>query len=177
MLAAALILIITRSLWRLFLLLIGWLDKLFPLRLAVLLSGVGLVLTIWRGWSGVLVNSFFAVANQVFAPRDAFPLPRGSPQPASELRSGSPSSLVAWETLGEKGRTFVATGPSVDELNAFRRWRGDGADSVLRSQVGRYARSGAHLSSRSLIRTGAFDREVLVGREHQRGRGFLNRMR
>ncbi|MGH8952346.1 MAG: alpha/beta hydrolase [Acidimicrobiia bacterium] len=168
----ALILIITRSLWKLFLFLIGWLDKLFPRRLAVLVSGVGLLLTIWGGWSGVLVNSFFAVANQVFAPRDATTA-EGITQPGSELRSGSPSSLVEWETLGEKGRTFVATGPSVDELNAFH--HGEAMDPIrvyvgLKSADTPEAR--AQLVLDELIRTGAFDREVLVVASTT-GTGFL----
>ena len=169
---ATLILIITRALWRLFLVLIRWLDKVFPLRLAVLLSGIGLLLTIWGGWSGVLVNSFFAVANQVFAPRDASTA-EGITQPASGLRSGSPSSLVAWETLGEKGRTFVATGPSVDELNAFH---GHGAMEPIRVYVGLKSadtpEARAQLVLDELIRTDAFDREVLVVASTT-GTGFL----
>jgi uncharacterized membrane protein len=169
---AALILIIIRSLWKLFLFLIRWLDKVFPLRLAVLLSGVGLVLTVWGGWSGVLVNTFFAVANQVFAPRDAATA-EGITQPGSELRSGSPSSLVDWETLGEKGRTFVATGPSVDELNSFH---GDGAMEPIRVYVGLKSADSvearAKLVLAELIRTGAFDREVLVVATTT-GTGFL----
>ena len=159
-------------LWRLFLALIKWLDKVFPLRLAVLLSGIGLLLTIWGGWSGVLVNSFFAVANQVFAPRDASTA-EGITQPASELRSGSPASLVAWETLGEKGRTFVATGPSVDELNAFH---GHGAMEPIRVYVGLKSadtpEARAQLVLDELIRTDAFDREVLVVASTT-GTGFL----
>ena len=168
----ALILIIARALWKLFLFLIGWLDKLFPRRLAVLVSGVGLLLTIWGGWSGVLVNSFFAVANQIFAPRDASTA-EGVTQPASELRSGSPSSLVEWETLGEKGRTFVATGPSVDELNAFH---GGGAMEPIRVYVGLKSaetpEERAQLVLDELIRTGAFDREAVIV-AGTTGTGFL----
>jgi uncharacterized membrane protein len=169
---AALILIIIRSLWKLFIFLIRWLDKVFPLRLAVLLSGVGLVLTIWGGWSGVLANTFFAVANQVFAPRDAGTA-EGITQPGSELRSGSPESFVDWETLGEKGRTFVATGPSVDELNSFH---GGGAMEPIRVYVGLKSADSveerAELVLAELIRTGAFDREVLVVATTT-GTGFL----
>jgi uncharacterized membrane protein len=169
---AALILILVRSLWRLFLFLIRWLDKVFPRRLAVLLGAVGLVVTVWGLWSGILVNTFFAVTNQIFAPRDLITA-EGITQPTSELRSGSPASLVDWETLGEKGRTFVATGPSVDDLNAFH---GDGAMEPIRVYVG--LRSADTVEARAqlvldeLVRTKAFDREVLVVATTT-GTGFL----
>ena len=170
--SSALILIVVRSLRKLFGFLTRWLGKVFPRRLAVLLGGVGLVLMVWGLWSGVLVNMFFAVANQVFAPRDTV-IAEGISRPTSELRSGSPESLVAWETLGEKGRTFVATGPSVDELNAFHN---DGAMEPIRVYVG--LRSAGTVEARAqlvldeLIRTGAFDREVLVVATTT-GTGFL----
>jgi uncharacterized membrane protein len=169
---AALILILVRSLWRLFLFLIRWLDKVFPRRLAVLLGAAGLVVTVWGLWSGILVNTFFAVTNQIFAPRDLITA-EGITQPTSELRSGSPASLVDWETLGEKGRTFVATGPSVDDLNAFH---GDGAMEPIRVYVG--LRSADTVEARAqlvldeLVRTKAFDREVLVVATTT-GTGFL----
>lgn len=170
--SSALILIVVRSLRKLFGFMTTWLGKVFPRRLAVLLGGVGLVLMVWGLWSGVLVNTFFAVANQVFAPRDTITA-EGITQPTSELRSGSPESLVGWETLGEKGRTFVATGPSVDELNAFHE---GGAMEPIRVYVG--LRSAETVEARAqlvldeLIRTGAFDREVLVVASTT-GTGFL----
>lgn len=170
--SSALILIVVRSLRRLFGFLTTWLGKVFPRRLAVLLGGVGLVLMVWGLWSGVLVNTFFAVANQVFAPRDTITA-EGITQPTSELRSGSPESLVGWETLGEKGRTFVATGPSVDELNAFH---DGGAMEPIRVYVGlrsaETVEARAQLVLHELIRTGAFDREVLVVASTT-GTGFL----
>ena len=169
---SGLIVIIGRSVRRFFLFLIRWLGKVFPRRLAVLLGGVGLVLMVWCLWSGVLVNTFFAVANQVFAAGDSATA-EGVTQPTSELRSGSPESLVAWETLGEKGRTFVATGPSVDQLNDFH---GDSAMEPIRVYVGLKSadtvEARARLLLEELIRTGAFDREVLVVATTT-GTGFL----
>ena len=159
---SSMILLIARSLRTLVGFLTRWLGKVFPRRLAVLLGGVGLVLMVWGLWSGVLVNTCFAVAIEVFAPR-ASASAEGITQPTSQLRSGSPESLVDWETLGEKGRTFVATGPSVDELNAFH---DSGAMEPIRVYVG--LRSAETVEARAqlvldeLIRTGAFDREVLV---------------
>lgn len=170
--SSALILIIVRALRRLFGFLTTWLGQVFPRRLAVLLGGVGLVLMVWGLWSGVLVNTFFAVANQVFAPRDTVTA-GGIAQPTSQLRSGSPESLVGWETLGEEGRTFVATGPSVEELNAFH---GGSAMEPIRVYVGLRSADTVEVRAQllldELIRTGAFDREVLVVATTT-GTGFL----
>ncbi|HSJ34382.1 MAG TPA: alpha/beta-hydrolase family protein [Acidimicrobiia bacterium] len=169
---SVLILTVVRSLRRLFGFLTRWLGKVFPRRLARLLGGLGLILMVWSLWSGVLVNTFFAVANQIFAPRDTVTA-EGITQPASELRSGSPESLVVWDTLGEKGRTFVATGPTVAELNAFH---GGGAMEPIRVYAG--LRSADTVEERAqlvldeLIRTGAFDRQVLVVATTT-GTGFL----
>ena len=170
--SSALILTVVRSLRKLFGFLTRWLGKVFPRRLAVLLGGVGLVLMVWGLWSGVLVNTFFAVANEVFASGDSATA-EGITRPTSELRSGSPESLIAWETLGETGRTFVSTGPSVDELNAFH---GNGAIEPIRVYVGINSadtvEARAQLVLDELIRTGAFDREVLVVATTT-GTGFL----
>ena len=159
---SSLILIISRSILKLLHFLIRWLSKVFPLRLAVLLGGTGLVVILWGLWSGLAVNTFFAVTNQIFAPRDAITA-EGITAPTSELRSGSPESLVAWETLGEKGRTFVATGPTVDDLNAFH---GEGAIEPIRTYVGlksaQTTAGRAELLLDELVRTGGFDRQVLV---------------
>ena len=63
--------------------------------------------------------------------------------PTTASVSGSPASLVPWETLGEYGRTFVAGTTSPAELRAFHGpgGRGHGADPGLRrAAVGRLAR-------------------------------------
>lgn len=159
---SALILIVSRSILKLLHFLIRWLGKVFPVRLAGLLGGVGLAVILWGLWSGLAVSTFFAVTNQVFAPRDTITRD-GVVPPTSELRSGGPGSLVSWESLGEKGRTFVATGPMIDDLNALH---GDGAIDPIRAYVGlRSAETPAgraQLLLDELIRMDAFDRRVLV---------------
>jgi uncharacterized membrane protein len=92
----------------------------------------------------------------------------------TESKSGSPASLVAWDTLGRKGRAFVATGPGVDELNDYH---GGAAVEPIRVYVG--LKSADTLEARAklvldeLIRTGAFEREVLVVATTT-GTGFLD---
>jgi uncharacterized membrane protein len=171
-LVSLLILIVSRLIVKLLYLLVGLLGRFFPVRLAVLLGSAILAVILWGFWSGLAVNAFFGVANQVFAPRDADTLD-GITKPDSELRSGSPESLVAWETLGEKGRTFVATGPTVDDLNTFH---DDGAMEPIRAYVGLKSADTvagrAELLLDELIRMGAFDRQVLVVATTT-GTGFL----
>jgi uncharacterized membrane protein len=170
---AAVILIIARSLRRLFRLFARWLDNVVPQRLARLLGGAALVLLVWLFFTGVLENGFFAGANRVFAPRDTA-TDEGVEQPDSFLRSGSPDSLAAWDTLGRKGRSFVGTGPTVDELNSYH---GGGAVEPVRVYVGLKSADSlaarATLALEELIRTDAFEREVLIVATTT-GTGFLD---
>lgn len=159
---ASVILLVARSIRNGFLLSARLSGKIFPRRLARLVGVLGFTLVLWGLWSGVLVNAFFAGANQVFASVD-LATEEGIAPPTSELRSGSPDSFVEWDTLGKKGRTFVSTGPSVEELSAFH---GDRAMQPIRVYVGLQSaqtiEGRAQLLLDELIRTDAFDRGVLV---------------
>jgi uncharacterized membrane protein len=70
---------------------------------------------------------------------------------------------VPWQSLGRKGRDFVAYGPSADEIAAFT---GSPAREPIRVYVGSASaptlQGRAELAVRELYRTGAFDRSVLV---------------
>ena len=161
-LVAVLILIAVRSLRKLFNWVARWFDRRLPRRLALLLGGIAVTTLVWAAWSQVLVDGFFAMMNQISAPLDAS-TDEGIAQPRSPNRSGSPASLVEWDTLGRQGRRFVATGPTVAELNAYH---GGGALEPIRVYVGLKsadtAEARARLALEELIRTDAFDREVLV---------------
>ena len=98
----------------------------------------------------------------------------GIVQTTSTLRSGGPESLVEWDTLGRKGRDFVATGPTVEQIDEFS---GGGAVEPIRVYVGLDTeptlQGRADLLLAELQRTGAFDREVLVVATTT-GTGFLD---
>ncbi len=159
---AALLLIVTRSLRKLFDVTFRLLYRRLPRRLSLLLGGLAVLVLANLVYNGVLVNAFFGVSNQVFSASDTS-TKEGQRPPRSTLRSGGPESLVSWESLGRQGRSFVSTGPTVRELNAFS---GGGAIEPIRVYAG--LRSAGSLQARAdlvldeLIRTGAFDREVLV---------------
>ena len=103
------------------------------------------------------------VATSAFAHSRDRGTTQGTVQPASALRSGSPSSLVDWAELGRKGRDFVAFGPTVAELTAANSTQ---ALEPIRVYIGRDAaesvQARAALAVAELRRTGAFDRKVLV---------------
>ncbi len=160
---AAALLVAARALRKVF----RWADQLLlrflPHRLAVTLATAGMVLLLWLLVSGVLVQGFFVVANWAFSARDLNDDRVGTTEVTSALRSGGEGSYVEWEDLGRQGRAFVSGGPTVDELDS---WSGGGAVEPVRVFVG--LRSADTLEDRAqllldeLIRTGAFDRDVLV---------------
>jgi len=170
---AALLIIIARALGRLFFLFARWLDKVLPYKLSRLLGAVALGLFVWLIFTGVIENGFFAAANQIFAPRDTR-TDEGVVQPESALKSGSPDSASDWDSLGRKGRSFVATGPTVEDINAYS---GGGAIEPIRAYVGLKASSTidgrAEVALEELIRTGAFEREILIVATTT-GTGFLD---
>lgn len=170
---AALILIIARAIWKLFAWLAAWLDRVMPRRVAVTIGVAVLALFFYFLINGVLVNAFFEGANALFSTRDTA-TNEGVVQPTSELRSGSPESTSSWETLGRQGRNFVSGGPTVAELNEFS---GGGAIEPIRVYAGLKSadtiEGRAQLVLDELIRTNAFDREVLVVATTT-GTGFLD---
>ena len=112
--------------------------------------------------NGVLVRGFLTGANRVFQPQNT--TTRASiTQPLASERSGSPTSLAPWDTLGYEGRNFVATGPDADELT---RLNGRPAKEPIRVYAGLQTadtdEARMDVLVRELDRTGAFDRKVLV---------------
>lgn len=168
-----LLLIISRSLRLLFRTVFGWLGRKLPRRLAIVLGIAGLAVVFWLLITGVLVNGFFGISNMIFSTRDGS-TPAGIEQPQSAARSGSPESLVAWDQLGKQGRSFVALGPSAEQINEFS---GGGAMEPIRAYVGLKSadtlQGRADLLLAELKRSGAFDREALVVTTTT-GTGFLD---
>ncbi|NDL60912.1 alpha/beta hydrolase [Phytoactinopolyspora mesophila] len=98
---------------------------------------------------------------------------RGDPdlvQPVLAERSGSPESLVSWDSLGRFGRQFVSGGPSTAQLADFASRRATPPEADVEVPIRVYAplgaadspTVGAELAVAELDRTGAWDRAVLV---------------
>lgn len=112
--------------------------------------------------NGVLVRGFFAGANALSQPRDA-ETPAALSQPMLPEKSGSPTSLAPWDSLGYQGRDFVATGPHAADL---ARLNGRPAKEPIRVYAGLHTapddRGRLDVLLGELERTGAFTRKVLV---------------
>ncbi|MGK8510538.1 alpha/beta hydrolase [Nocardia asiatica] len=113
-------------------------------------------------FNGVATRAFFAVANSAFSVRNDH-TSVNAVQPQQPERSGSPTSLAKWETLGFEGRWFVSHGPTASRISALT---GRPAKEPIRAYVGLESVEGdqkpAELAVSELERTGAFDRKAVV---------------
>ncbi|MBF6206940.1 alpha/beta hydrolase [Nocardia asteroides] len=113
-------------------------------------------------FNGVATQAFFAVANSAFSVRNDH-TSVNAVQPRQPERSGSPTSLAKWETLGFEGRWFVSHGPTASRITSVT---GRPAKEPIRAYVGLESVEGgvepADLAVSELERTGAFDRKALV---------------
>ncbi len=112
--------------------------------------------------TGALSSGALGLANSLFRGVDSGTAV-GVTQPSSPMRSGSQDSLVAWDTLGRQGRTFVGSGPTVAQIAHFT---GQRAMEPIRVYAGLQSaptiEEESALVLRELERTGAFSRKVLV---------------
>ena len=154
----------------------GWVTRqiarIMPLGIARVIA-IALILGVsWWVASGVLAKQFVATMDTIYSAQNDT-TEDGVAQPASRMRSGGPGSLIPWDTLGRQGRSFVAGGPSVEQIAEFQRdERIDGETNGLDAmepirvyaglQSADDARARAELAVDELVRTGAFSRSVLV---------------
>ena len=144
--------------------LIRWLERFMPRRVAAGGGFVIAVVLVLGFIQGVLFDGMVSAINSSYSVLD-----RGTSewisQPESELRTGGPGSLIEWNSLGVKGRDFTGDGggPTVADIEAFT---GEPAMQPIRVYAG--LESGGSLDARvdlamqELDRVGAFDRSVLA---------------
>ncbi|MDO5744939.1 MAG: alpha/beta hydrolase [Micrococcaceae bacterium] len=110
---------------------------------------------------GLAGAGLFAVA-RIYQDRDAGTL-EGSAQPVLASRTGSAGSAVAWDGLGRQGRAFAGGGPSAARIAEVT---GKAAMEPVRVYAGlgqaSDVRKRADLVVDELVRTGGFDRKVLL---------------
>ncbi|MDV8000126.1 alpha/beta-hydrolase family protein [Rhodococcus sp. IEGM 1408] len=123
--------------------------------------------------NGVVYRGLIGAADQLASAAD-HGTADGVEQPVAPERSGSPASTQAWESLGKEGRTFVAGGPSAQQITEVT---GRPAATPIRVYAGHHAagsiEEAAELVVDELHRTGAFDRSVLAVATTT-GRGWVN---
>ncbi len=126
---------------------------------------VGVAMDVVTAGARRAVEASFAAADELTDPDVT--------RPRSPNRSGSAASLVAWDTLGRDGRTFVAGGPSADDITALT---GRPAIEPIRVYVGRESASSpreqADLVVAELRRTNA-DRRAVIAVAGTTGRGWI----
>jgi uncharacterized membrane protein len=81
----------------------AWIASAAVIALACLLAVVALMSTLV-----VFLDTRWEARNNSMDP--------DVPRPTSELRSGGPGSLVAWEDIGLKGRSVIGTGPTAADI-------------------------------------------------------------
>jgi uncharacterized membrane protein len=143
-----------------------WLVRVFgrilPRRVARPLGVVVVTALVIFLLNGVLFQGLVDAMNSAFSVKDDS-TEEGAVEPTAQERSGSPASLVPWESLGLQGRNFVGTGPTPEELTAF-----SGRPAVEPVRVYAGLASGADVADRAALavrdlqRAGGFDRSVLV---------------
>lgn len=136
--------------------------RLVPRRVSYVVGSFLLTFLLVTLINGIFVKRVVDVLDGMYAQADEL-TPDGIEAPTQATRSGSPSSLVAFEDLGKTGKEFVAQGPRARELEQFS---GRPAKNPIRVYVGLPAadsiKAQAELALKELTRTGAFDRSILV---------------
>ena len=153
--------------------LVRQLNRVAPPRVSAVVA-VGLVIALFIAiLNGVVLrvgmqflnNTFEAVNNE---------MDPDSPPPTSTLRSGGPGSLVKWAEVGNQGRTFVDSGPTLEELSKFN---GGPAVEPIRAYAGLESAKGikaiADVAARELERMGGLKRKV-VAVATTTGTGWIN---
>jgi uncharacterized membrane protein len=153
---------LSRSLRGLYRRVAGRLRRWMGPRAARALGWVTVVVVTWLVASGLLLNGLAALADRSFSVRNGATA-EGVEQPTSSLRSGSPGSLVSWESLGRQGRTITGAGPSAEDIGE---WSGSEAQEPIRAYAGTVSAEDveerAELAVADLERAGGFDRTYLL---------------
>ncbi len=179
---ALLLLLIARGLRRVARLVTRLVVRILPVPVARAVSVLAVGIVVVLAVEGLLGAGIARIANGSAMVVDEGTA-AGVVQPQSPERSGSPASSETWDSLGREGRTFVAGGPTPEEITAVT---GRPAMMPIRAYAGYRAVDGVgghadpqRMESEAasvvaeLERTGAFEREYLAVATTT-GRGWVN---
>lgn len=138
------------------------LEKFFRPRAARVIGFVACVWVFWAMSQGIILRLVMRTIDRSFQELDAM-IDDDIPIPTNTLQAGSSESLISWSTLGNQGRQFVSGVASSSDLETFF---GKPCPSPIRVYVGLNSaetpEERASLALKELIRTGAFDRSILL---------------
>jgi len=165
-LTAAVVFILLIAIGRLFKMMVlasyGRASRIVPRRIAALAAILISVFAFWTVVDGVLFHVALRVVDSSFREADAL-IDDDTPMPDDPARTGSAVSLVNWEELGRRGRHFITSGPTRDQIGAFLN---SPAKDPIRVYVGLNsadsAEARASLALAELKRQGAFERSSLI---------------
>ena len=140
----------------------GFLARHMGARAARAVGLVVLVVALGTLVTGVLWDGAVKAQDRAFSVADT-QTPGRVTEPTTPLRSGSPESLVAWDTLGREGRVFVGRGLNAEEIGELT---GAPALDPIRVYAGIDSADDpeerARLAVRDLVRAGGLDRQNLL---------------
>jgi uncharacterized membrane protein len=158
----ALILLVTRSIRSLY----GWLKRLInrhiPKPIAYTAAWVLTLLIVVGILNGVIISGVMGLLNEAYSVKNGT-TDKGIVQPSDMHLSGSPESLIKWDSLGRQGRTFIGKVPTTSQLSSFSQTP---AIQPVRIYSGLESASStrdrANLAVADLKRAGGFNRKIIV---------------
>ena len=156
------LLLLARLFRRTFLFLSRRLERFVPRRVSNVVGAVAAAVLFWSVIDGVIFTLALRAADNSYQQLDVLIQDDLEP-PDDPMKTGSAESLVSWEALGGRGRRFVTSGPSAEDLSAFL---GEPVPDPIRVYVGLNAadtpEERARLAVEELKRVGGFDRSILL---------------
>lgn len=136
--------------------------RVIPPRVSFVISTCTVALLLVLVVNDVFARLLLNAADRTFLNLDSL-IDEDSTIPANPLASGSGDSLIVWDTIGRRGKDFIAAAPTQDEIAAFI---GRPAMQPIRVYAGyrsmEIVEERARLALDELKRVGGFDRSVLI---------------
>jgi uncharacterized membrane protein len=137
-------------------------QAIVPRRVSYVLTTVLIVVALFLLANRVVARLALQAADSIFLEIDKV-VDDELAAPSLPTASGGPGSLVPWNTIGRRGKTFVLTGPTQQDIAEFR---GQPAKQPLRVYAGMRSHDTfedrAKLALEELKRVGGFERSLLV---------------
>lgn len=162
LLVFAVALLVARLFRRTFVFLSHRLQGFVPRRVSNVVGVMAAVALFWAVIDGVVFTLALRAADNSYQQLDVL-MQDDVERPDDPQKTGGPESLVTWEDLGGRGRRFVTSGPTAQDLSAFH---GEQTLEPIRVYVGLNAaetpEERARLALEELKRVDAFERSVLL---------------
>jgi len=159
---AIVLIIVVRALVRLVNWIIRQVNRVLPRRISIALGSLIALILVINLVNGVFVQTGLSALDKIFATSDRIQDDSVS-QPVLDENSGSPNSVISWDDIGRKGKLFLTSGPDQAEIAEFT---GRPALQPIRIfagyDTGENFEERAAIAVQDLIRTGGFERSVLV---------------